>query len=180
MLQEVEGQRLVIGVRPSPSSEDEVRGIGYQAGRDDRDFVFVLDRRSSKNAQVFRRNLVSKLSAQPVYVERYLPQIWEIVDTLARKFAIILSKVSDEAAERLYKGCPERNIRHVRERKFKEYVEYVLPEELSNAALLRPLEQSFWTGWFQGSGIMNQWRKLHARRRSAPVSATASSSSPKQ
>ena len=162
-MSESDHKRAVIEVKPSVSSMEEAKGIGYQAGRDEDEFSYVVDQRSAKNLYAFRRNLVKRLKVQAVFAEKYLPMLQELVDIQARFFAVTLIRASEPHANKLYKGCPEANIRYINDKKFQKFVREVVPDKLQKETLLLPLELAFWRGWLEGSDVISLWRVAHGK-----------------
>ena len=151
--------RASIPAKPSESCLWEAQSIGYRAGRDDDDFQYTIDGRSSSDASEFRVRLVARLRQQPIFREKYLPKIQFLVDCTARAMALLLARVSDEHASKLYTNDRDENIKHVTDEQFQTFVDDVVPEELQASAFLRPLEHRFWVGWLAGSRAMERWKK---------------------
>ena len=159
-------QRIVIELRVSPSSLCEAESIGYCAARDDAGLKACILGRANQKFYTIERLANQHARRSSRFRAAYLPKLREIAGFQARAYAILLAKVSDDAADKLFKGCPGHNIKHVKEPQFEAYVAEVVPEVLLDDCLLKPLLEAFWKGWGNGNDLRARWgRYQDARRR---------------
>ena len=149
-----------VEVQLSQGSLDEARGIGYQAGREETGFTYIINGRLSRTPAMFCNNLIKKLRSQAPFINKYSSMIQELVDIQARLYAITLAKVSTALSDLLYEGYSEKNIKHVTDKDLQNFVLKVLPSEKQSTILQQSLERAFWAGWLEGSGAIRAWQKV--------------------
>jgi hypothetical protein len=164
---------VVVTVRVSPFALQEATAIGFKAGRDDRAMRYQMPARLAPNYFKVFTSAVDSLKARDVFPARYAPRLDELACQQARSYAILLTKISEQASNELYAGCKTANIKYISNARLAKYVDKVLPRPLFEQTLLQPIHRAFWTGWQEGVQLERMWLAAMGRRRQliAPITA---------
>lgn len=114
--------------------------------------------------EAFAQAAVAEAQESAAYVKGMAPKLYELARSEARRYSILLSKISDAAASRLYAGCPGENIKYVSVKTFEKFVDSVVSDELFNDTLLDPVVREFWIGWREGGTLRAKWQRYRWMR----------------